>query len=71
MVKSAIRVARVAIPAFVWIPLKEKSEISVIGGKHSGAQGKILKIIPEHKMVEVESEKEKFNVLIKQIMITK
>ena len=51
------------------LPLKEKSNIFVIGGKHAGLQGKIIKMIPEYKMVEVESGEKKFNALIKQIMI--
>lgn len=51
------------------LPLKEKSKIIVTGGKHAGAQGKIVKIIPEFKLVEIESEKDKFNVLIKHLMV--
>lgn len=51
------------------LPLKEKSKVLVIGGKHAGAQGKIVKIIPEFKLVEIENEKDKFNVLIKHLMV--
>jgi small subunit ribosomal protein S4e len=51
------------------LPLKEKANMIVIGGKHTGAVGKIEKIIPELHMVEVESNKKKFRVLIKQLMV--
>ena len=51
------------------LPLKEKSDVLVIGGKHIGTKGKIVKMLPEHKMAEVESENATFNALIKQIII--
>lgn len=52
------------------IPLKEKASVLIVGGKHIGTSGKITKMIPEHKMIEVETKEEKFNVLIKHIMVT-
>lgn len=52
------------------LPVKEKANVLVIAGKHSGESGKISKIIPERKMVEVSSDEGKFNALIKQIMVT-
>ncbi|MCR4327224.1 MAG: hypothetical protein NUV46_01440 [Nanoarchaeota archaeon] len=51
------------------IPLKEKSEILVVGGKHAGKKGKITKIVEGTNMVEIESEEKKFRALIKQVMV--
>jgi small subunit ribosomal protein S4e len=51
------------------LPLKEKTNMVVIGGKHTGLKGKIEKIIPELKMAEVTSGDKKFRVLIKQLMV--
>lgn len=51
------------------LPLKEKAEMIVVGGKHAGATGKIEKIIPELKMVEVKTKEKNFRVLIKQLMV--
>lgn len=53
------------------LPLREKCEVLVIGGKHAGAKGTVQKIDLEEKMVEVKTKDDKFNVLIKQIMVTK
>jgi small subunit ribosomal protein S4e len=53
------------------LPLKEKCEVLIIGGKHAGAKGIVQKIDLEEKMVEVKTKEDKFNVLIKQIMVTK
>jgi small subunit ribosomal protein S4e len=53
------------------LPLKEKSEILVIGGKHAGTKGIVQKIDLEEKMVEVKTKNDKFNTLIKQIMVIK
>jgi small subunit ribosomal protein S4e len=52
------------------LPLKEDSSVIVIGGKHSGKKGKIKKIKEELKMVEIESDKKIFNILIKQLMVS-
>ena len=51
------------------LELKEKSKIFIIGGKHAGRQGTIGKIDKKLKIAEVDSEKEKINVLIKQLMV--
>ncbi|MDP3966343.1 MAG: hypothetical protein Q8Q04_02335 [archaeon] len=51
------------------LPVKEKSEVLVIGGKHAGIQGKISKLVEGSKMVEIESSDKKFRALIKQIMV--
>ncbi len=59
------------------LPLKEKSNIIVFAGKHSGKTGQIEKIISEQvqdlrgrTMAIIDSKKEKINVLITQIMVT-
>jgi len=51
------------------LPLKEKSNVLVFAGKHSGKRGIINKIKPERKIAELEIGKEKINVLIKQFMV--
>lgn len=51
------------------LPLKEKSKVLVIAGKHIGANGTISKIMKEDKMAEIDTGKEKFNALIKQIVV--
>ncbi|HKL23289.1 MAG TPA: KOW motif-containing protein [Candidatus Nanoarchaeia archaeon] len=53
------------------LPLKEKCEVLIIGGKHAGDKGVVKRIDLEEKMVEVKTKDEQFNVLIKQIMVTK
>lgn len=50
------------------LPLKEKSNIIVFAGKHSGKTGQIEEI-KERKMAIIDSKKQKINVLIKQIMV--
>jgi ribosomal protein S4E len=52
------------------IPLAEDSEAIVFAGKHSGEKGKIEKINKERKIAEINTGKEKINVLIKQFMVT-
>jgi len=51
------------------INLEEKRGILVTGGKHAGEKGKIKKIIPELKMVEIDAKEHSFRALIKQIMV--
>lgn len=51
------------------LPLKEKANVIVIAGKHSGETGVIDKINPERKMVELRAKGDNVNILIKQIMI--
>ncbi|PJE81174.1 hypothetical protein COU58_03730 [Candidatus Pacearchaeota archaeon CG10_big_fil_rev_8_21_14_0_10_32_42] len=51
------------------LSIKEKSDVLVIGGKHAGTKGKILKIVEGNKMVELESSEKKFRALIKQVMV--
>lgn len=53
------------------LPIKEGSEVLVIGGKHAGKTGKIKKINEELKMAEIEYEKKPYNILIKQLMVVK
>jgi len=49
--------------------LKENAKISIIGGKHTGKQGTIQKIDKKLKIAEINSDKNKINVLIKQLMV--
>lgn len=51
------------------VPLKEKANALVIGGKHTGQTGVIEKIKPELKMAELKTKDDKFNVLINQLMV--
>lgn len=53
------------------LPVKEKASVLVTGGKHVGAKGTIIKLIPEYKMAEIKTENMTFNVLIKQLVILK
>ena len=50
------------------LPVKEKANVLVIGGKHIGEQGKIKSVI-EGNMVEIETPEKNFRALIKQIMV--
>ena len=52
------------------LPIKEKADVLVIGGKHAGARAKVEKLIPESKMVLVNSGENKFNVLFEHLMVT-
>jgi len=51
------------------IEMKEKANAIVFAGKHTGKKGTIIKIKPERKMVELQIENKKTNILIKQIMV--
>ena len=52
------------------LPLKEKSNVIVCGGKHIGAKGEITKVDEKQKIVEIQTEeKTKMNILIKHLMI--
>lgn len=52
------------------LELKEKSNALVIGGKHSGMKGIIIKVDEKHRMIQLKRENgEDINVLIKQIMV--
>lgn len=51
------------------LPLKEKSNIVIFAGKHSGEHGTINKIDKESKMAEIKTGEKKINVLIKQFMV--
>ena len=51
------------------LPLKEKTKVIVTGGKHSGERGIINKTNFERKMMELNIDKKKVNVLIKQLMV--
>jgi len=51
------------------LPLKEKVNVIVFAGKHTGKTGIINKIDREKKMAELDINKSKVNVLIKQMMV--
>ncbi|OYT36370.1 hypothetical protein B6U91_01365 [Candidatus Pacearchaeota archaeon ex4484_71] len=51
------------------LPLKKDAKALVIGGKHTGKEGKIKNINDSLKSVELDTKKGTYNVLIKQIMI--
>ncbi len=52
------------------LPLKENSRAVVFAGKHSGKRGDIKSLDRKKKIVELETDdKEKINVLLKQIMV--
>ena len=51
------------------LPLKEKMNVIVFDGNHSGETGEISKIDQKHKMAELNIFKKKVNVLIKQLMV--
>ena len=51
------------------LALEEKVNVIVVAGKHTGKRGIINKIKSERKMVELDIDKKKINVLIKQIMV--
>ena len=53
------------------LPLKEKGDVLVFAGKHSGKKANINKIDSVRKMAELIFEDKKINVLIKQLMIIK
>jgi small subunit ribosomal protein S4e len=50
------------------IPIKEKTNVLIYSGKHSGKTGIVEKIEKENKTAIVEHGKDKINVLTKQIM---
>ncbi len=51
------------------LPLQEKANAIVFGGKHAGARGKIDKIDTKHQIAKLDAGKEKINVLIKHLMV--
>jgi|SRR3989344_1839852 len=58
------------------LPLKENSKVIIFAGKHAGKIGQVEKIISEHvqdskwqKMAIINCNKNKINVLIKQLMV--
>lgn len=50
------------------IPLKEKSEILVFAGKHTGKRGVLESLDKKNKMAEIKTKEGNINLLIKQIM---
>jgi small subunit ribosomal protein S4e len=53
------------------IELKEKAEVIVFAGKHSGKKGFIKEFIPQRKMARLNIEGKELNVLLRQLMVIK
>lgn len=53
------------------LKLKKGSEIMIFAGKHSGKKGKVEEVDEENQIVSVKSKDQKFNALIKQIIVIK
>ena len=51
------------------LPLEEKSNVFIIGGKHAGKIGIIKKINEKLKIAEILENQQRINVLIKQLMV--
>jgi len=51
------------------LELKEKANVIVVAGKHTGKQGVLRKLKLERKMASLDADGEDINVLIKQIMV--
>ena len=51
------------------LSFKEKANVIVFQGKHAGEKGNVNKVGLEHKMAELDINKKKVNVLIKQLMV--
>lgn len=53
------------------IKLKKGSEVVVFAGKHSGQKGKVQEVDEKNQIVGVKVGGEKFNALIKQVIVIK
>jgi len=53
------------------LKLKKGSEVMIFAGKHSGKKGKVEEVDEENQIVSVKAGEEKFNALIKQIIVVK
>ena len=51
------------------LELKEKANVIIFAGKHSGRKGSIEKFMPERKMAKLKTDEDSINVLIKQLMV--
>jgi len=51
------------------IPMAEKANASIFGGKHAGKSGTITEVSLENKMAKLKTSEEEFNVLIKQLIV--
>jgi len=51
------------------LPLKEKAEVIVFAGKHSGKKGVINKLNLKDKTAEIKIEDREINILINQLMV--
>lgn len=52
------------------LPLKEKENVIVFAGKHTGKKGKIIKLDLENKTARIKVSDYEINILIKQMMVT-
>jgi len=51
------------------LALKEKAKVMVVGGKHAGKKGVVVKIDLKRKLIKIEAGKEKINALIKHLVV--
>lgn len=51
------------------VPFKEKANVLIFEGKHSGEKGVVEKINTEKKTADIEMKDKKVSVLIKQLMV--
>jgi len=51
------------------LEMKDKANVMVVAGKHAGEKASVTKVDAEKKMAELNINKNKINVLIKQIMV--
>ncbi|MEK6925675.1 MAG: hypothetical protein AABW50_00190 [Nanoarchaeota archaeon] len=50
------------------VPLKEKTEVLVFAGKHTGKKGTLISLDKKNKVAEINAKEGKIDILIKQIM---
>lgn len=50
------------------IPLKEKSKVIVLSGKHAGKRGEITELNTERKMAKIKSSEKEINILLNQLI---
>ncbi len=51
------------------LPLKEKAEVIVFAGKHSGKKGEIIELNYEEKTAKIKADDREINILINQLMV--
>ena len=68
-VNDSVKVDLISRKIIECLPLQEKVRVMVFAGKHAGKTGTVSKLDREKKIVELETGKNKVNVLIKQLMV--